>query len=47
MQWVKYSQELNRKLSAITTVHFMLNNMEISADLHKVICCQDVPRNEH
>jgi len=53
MQWIKYSQKLNRKRSAVTTARFLLYNMEIGADLHKVFCCifllsvcpsrQDVP----
>jgi len=29
MQWIKYSQKLNGKHSAITTEYFMLDNMEI------------------
>jgi len=53
MKWIKYSQKLNRKGSAITTARFMLYNMEIGVDLYKVIRCvflasrclirQDVP----
>jgi len=53
MQWIKYLQKLNGKRSAITTAPFMLYNMEIGADLRKIICCvflasicppcQDVP----